>query len=373
MSTIEHGNDAGLADFLAGWDKSLHKAGHLPVMFAVMGLTNFGEKPVPSLRLAEVLGRPVSEAGALAQSHPFAPGTRVEDGLIRVEHGLIPFTPEHATSAPRRRLRIGDRRVGVTGCAPDVVLYAPLIRPSVQVEETCPATGTPMRFVFTPGGVESVDPAGAMVPILPPQAFDRLAGYPGDWDATVCAQCPFYSSAAAAQGWLATHPDGRVFPVREAWDLSFHREWAAQNVSPAEPRQLTTGRPAACGPRHRRWCLAAEPAAGPKRQPVPGRPTAAVRPHPVRVAVPPALLRGPVQPGVQLLDQARVLLGMQRRGPHSRLGSFGSRFTSLRNRSYTRKPALHGQTRCSAFTRTWSSGERSSASSTPGSGRGRHA
>jgi len=79
--------------------------------------------------------------------------------------------------------------------------------------------------VFTPSRVESVDPAGAVVPILPPQAFDRLAGYTGDCDATVCAQCPFYSSAAAAQGWLATHPGGRVFPVREAWDLSFHREW----------------------------------------------------------------------------------------------------------------------------------------------------
>jgi len=134
MSTIEHGNDAGLADFLAGWDKSLHNAEHLPVMFAVMGLTNFGEKPVPSLRLAEVLGRPVTEAEALAQSHPFAPGTRVEDGLIRVEDGLITFNPERAKSAPRRQLQIGDRQIGMIGCAPDVFLYAPLVRPSLQLE-----------------------------------------------------------------------------------------------------------------------------------------------------------------------------------------------------------------------------------------------
>jgi hypothetical protein len=33
-------------------------------------------------------------------------------------------------------------------------------------------------------------------------------------------QAPFFSSAEAAQGWLAAFPDGRVFPVREAWDLS---------------------------------------------------------------------------------------------------------------------------------------------------------
>jgi hypothetical protein len=35
------------------------------VTYAVVGLTNFGEHPVPSTRLAEVLGRPVSEAEAL--------------------------------------------------------------------------------------------------------------------------------------------------------------------------------------------------------------------------------------------------------------------------------------------------------------------
>lgn len=83
-----------------------------------------------------------------------------------------------------------------------------------------------MRLVFTPSRVESVDPAGAVVPILPPQEFDRLEGMlDRDPDANMCAQCPFYSSAEAAQGWLAAHPGGRVFPVREAWDLSFHRVW----------------------------------------------------------------------------------------------------------------------------------------------------
>jgi hypothetical protein len=109
-----------------------------------------------------------------------------------------------------------------------------------------------------------------------------------------------------------------------------------------------------------------------QRQPVPGRLTPAFRPHPVRVAVPPALLRRLVQPGVQLLDQAGVLLGMHAAARTRGLGSFCSRFTSPRNRSYTTKPAPHGQTRCSALTRTCSSAERSCASSTPGPGTGRH-
>ena len=80
----------------------------------------------------------------------------------------------------------------MTGCAPDVFLDAPLIRPSLQVEETCPATRTPIRLMCTPSGVESADPAGTVVPILPPQEFDRLEGIRSltDIDASFCAQCP---------------------------------------------------------------------------------------------------------------------------------------------------------------------------------------
>ena len=230
MTSIEHDDDASLAGFVAGWDKRLGENVQLPVGFAVLVLTSFGETPVSSVRLAEVLGRPVSEVEALAQapcgSNCTSPAP-VEDGFVQVEDGLITFTnPDRAQSAPRRCLQIGDRRFGMIGCAYDVFLYAPLVRPSLQVQETCPATGTPIRIVFTPSGVETARPAGAVVPIPPPQEFDRLERIPPtEVDATMCAQCPFYSSAEAAQGWLAAHPGGCVFPVREAWDLSFHRVW----------------------------------------------------------------------------------------------------------------------------------------------------
>lgn len=226
MSSIRHDSDLDLAAFTAGWDKRLRENEQLPVHVAVLALTRFGERPVSSLRLAEVLGRPVSEVETRALGH-CTTATPAEDPLARVEDGLITYiNPDRAKSAPRRWLRIGDRRFGMTGCAPDVFLYAPLIRPSLQVEETCPATGAPIRVVFTPSGVESVDPAGAVVPILPPQEFDRLEGMTlEEADATMCAQCPFYSSAESAPGWLAAHPGGRVFPVRQAWDLSFHRIW----------------------------------------------------------------------------------------------------------------------------------------------------
>jgi alkylmercury lyase len=226
MSTIEHGNDAGLADFLAKLDWATTSE---PFTFgwAVIGLTNFGERPLEITRLAEVLDMPVSEAEELVRRLGGWPGTRVENGLLTV-------SPERAKAAPRRQLQIGDRRFGVTGCAPDIFLYAPLLRPSVQVQETCPVTGTPIRLVFTPSRVEHVEPAGAVLPLPGPQsplwscAEAASSGEQIDadaCDANLCVQCPLFSSAEAAHGWLDAHPGGRVFPIREAWDLSAYRHY----------------------------------------------------------------------------------------------------------------------------------------------------
>src|SRR5260370_22460954 len=107
MPSIEHDDDASLAGFVAGWDKRLGENVQLPVGFAVLVLTSFGESPVPSVRLAEVLGRPVSEVEALAQapcgSNCTSPAP-VEDGFVQVEDGLITYSnPDRAKSAHRRR------------------------------------------------------------------------------------------------------------------------------------------------------------------------------------------------------------------------------------------------------------------------------
>jgi alkylmercury lyase len=122
----------------------------------------------------------------------------------------------------------------VSGCAPDIFLYAPLVRPSLQVEETCTVTGTPIRIVFTPSRVEHVEPAGAVLPLPGPGSplyYCAEAASTGEevdadaCDASLCSQAPLFSSAEAAQGWLDAHPGGRAFPIREAWDLSAYRHY----------------------------------------------------------------------------------------------------------------------------------------------------
>lgn len=122
----------------------------------------------------------------------------------------------------------------MSGCGPDIFLYAPLVRLSVRVEETCTVTGTPIRLVFTPSRVEHVEPAGAVLPLPGPQSplySCTEAASNGDeadadaCDASLCSQAPLFSSAEAAQGWLDAHPGSRVFPIREAWDLSAYRHY----------------------------------------------------------------------------------------------------------------------------------------------------
>jgi hypothetical protein len=125
MTSTGHDTDAGLAGFMAAWEAEIERQFRANHGWVVLGLTNFHDRPVTSTRLAEVLGMPVSEAEALARQYSW-PGTRT-----RVENGLITVHPGRASAAARRQVRIGDRRFGVTGCGPDIFLYAPLVRPSL--------------------------------------------------------------------------------------------------------------------------------------------------------------------------------------------------------------------------------------------------
>ena len=92
MSNIEH-DDANLVGFLAGYRAGAVDADPVPLMVTyAIGLTNFGERPVPSTRLAEVLGRPVSEAEALAQ--------RWAGPIRRWRTGLSPSAPSAQNQLP---------------------------------------------------------------------------------------------------------------------------------------------------------------------------------------------------------------------------------------------------------------------------------
>jgi hypothetical protein len=83
MTSTDHDNDAALAGFMAAWETEIERQLAARHGWVMLGLTNFGERPVTTTRLAGVLGIPVSGAEALAQQYSW-PGTRIEDGIITV-------------------------------------------------------------------------------------------------------------------------------------------------------------------------------------------------------------------------------------------------------------------------------------------------
>jgi hypothetical protein len=120
----------------------------------------------------------------------------------------------------RRRLTIGERRIAMSGCAPDLFQIAAVLDTPFRVEDTCAATGAPIRVAFAPPDhrsdlVDAVDPADTVVALDPRLLGQTSTLTPEQIDANLCVQMPFFANPGAARTWLADHPAGRAIPVRD--------------------------------------------------------------------------------------------------------------------------------------------------------------
>jgi alkylmercury lyase len=87
----------------------------------------------------------------------------------------------------------------------------------------------PVRLTVEPDHVASVDPATAVVSIVTPDACTSIR-------TAFCNQVHFFASPAAAQPWLAQHPEATILPVAEAFALA----------GPLTQTLLTAGGEGAC-------------------------------------------------------------------------------------------------------------------------------
>lgn len=95
----------------------------------------------------------------------------------------------------------------------DTLAFHAVLRHTAEVTSPCRATGEPVRLTATPDGPTAVEPATAVVSLVAPDA-------PGSVRVSFCNQAHFFAGADAAKGWLAEHPDAKVLPVAEAFDVS---------------------------------------------------------------------------------------------------------------------------------------------------------
>lgn len=196
-------------EFDRKWVDLITRFTWIKAVYALIGLTRLGEHPTTVQQLAAALQVPETEAVSLAWR-----ASRVRpdaDGRI---HLTAPFGGSGGPS--RRKVLVGDRELPVSGCAPDLLPAAAVLDVAFRAEETCPATGTPIRIEFTPEGVGRVEPPEAVVALVAPEVASAYGEAEIEQiNSDLCSQQPFFASPEAAQVWLAAHPGGQLVPIKE--------------------------------------------------------------------------------------------------------------------------------------------------------------
>ena len=102
-----------------------------------------------------------------------------------------------------------------TWCALDALFLPAVLGQAARVESACAVTGENIRLTVMPDGVDSLEPAGALVSIVIPQASEACCSVRGAF----CNQVHFISSGEAASEWLAANQGAIVLSVDEAHKL----------------------------------------------------------------------------------------------------------------------------------------------------------
>ncbi|MBO0692424.1 MAG: hypothetical protein J2P58_05975 [Acidimicrobiaceae bacterium] len=91
------------------------------------------------------------------------------------------------------------------------MLFTVILGEHTVAESTCPTTGEQIRLELTPEAVTSVRPSKAVV------SQRHRKELVADLRSDVCDHGHFFSSPNAATDWLASHPDGQVLSIAEAF------------------------------------------------------------------------------------------------------------------------------------------------------------
>lgn len=173
-------------------------------------------KPVSPATLAVVLGWPANRVAAALERAVSAEWD--DDGNV-VGYGLTLRETAHAFEIDGRRL--------YTWCAFDTLFFPALIDRTAHVVSRCAATGVPVSLTATPTAIRDVEPAGAAVSLILPQAT-------ADIRQAFCCQVHFFTSSAVGNDWASTHAGVDIVSVQAAFAVG--RERAQQLLRAARWR-----------------------------------------------------------------------------------------------------------------------------------------
>ncbi len=165
-------------------------------------------QPVPRAILAERLGVPVEIVNAILGGWPGV-FSDLEQGVVGYWGLAIP-----AYASPHR-LTIDGRHLSAW-CAWDTLFLPQLLGQTAEIESSSPATGVTVRLTVMPQAVADVNPSGAQMSFLLPDA----AAIQKDIVTAFCHFVHFFPSRQAGESWAAQHAGTFLLSIDEAYSLA---------------------------------------------------------------------------------------------------------------------------------------------------------
>jgi alkylmercury lyase len=162
-------------------------------------------RPVSPEQVAEALCVSRGEAIDILRA---SPGVELddEDNVIGCFGLSLTPTPHH--------FRIGDHEL-FTWCALDALFLPIALNRSARVESSCPVTGDRIRVAVSPEALQRVEPAGAVMAIMVPEASEVCRDVRGAF----CDKVHFFSSSETASVWVTGHKGATILTLADAYTL----------------------------------------------------------------------------------------------------------------------------------------------------------
>jgi alkylmercury lyase len=176
----------------------------MTIFLPLMRLLADGD-PVSLEQLATVLGRPVDEVAEVLRQF---------EEIVFDEEGRVVSAGISLQPTPYR-FEVNEHLL-YTWCALDTLIFPAWLERPGQVSSSCPVTGTPIRLTVTKDRVEQLDPPSGVMSLLIQEGLATCCNI----REAFCAYSQFFAERQAASTWQASHPDGYVLPIEEAFTLA---------------------------------------------------------------------------------------------------------------------------------------------------------
>lgn len=167
-------------------------------------------EPVAIAQVARALGAPIDTAETLVKDSALSPFVHAgKADQIQGFWGLSVARTHHQIAVKGRILW--------TWCAYDTLFMPELLGETAAIESRDPETNQMIGLTVSPTSIETADPTGIVVSMVPPQAWDVTSA--ARVMASACHFIFFFASRASAERWQAKHPEMVLLSLDEAFAL----------------------------------------------------------------------------------------------------------------------------------------------------------